>query len=55
MKAIQTGIRTIETEYLQKGYYLAKISYELVPVDGTDYEVKLIFKVEEGGKFILVM
>ena len=50
MEAIQTDIRTIETEYLQKGYYLAKISYELVPVDGTDYEVKLIFKVEEGGK-----
>ena len=53
MEAIQADVRTIETEYLQKGYYLAKISYELVPVENSDYEVKLIFKVEEGGKVLI--
>ena len=37
----------------KKGFYLVKINYELKPVDGSDYEVKLVFKVEEGGKVLI--
>ena len=53
MEAIQADIRTIEKEYLQKGFYLVKINYELKPVEGSDSEVTLVFKVEEGGKVLI--
>jgi outer membrane protein insertion porin family len=46
---IMKDLRLIERQYLEKGYYLAKASFELKPREGKKHEVVLVFNVEEGG------
>ena len=51
--AITSDLRIIEKAYLEKGFYLAKASYKLVPVEGNPQQVEVEFVVEEGGKVLV--
>ncbi|OGR27671.1 MAG: outer membrane protein assembly factor BamA, partial [Desulfobacca sp. RBG_16_60_12] len=49
--AIKEDINKVQQAYREKGYYEAKISYELVPV--SEHEVDLVLNVNEGGKMAI--
>lgn len=51
--AVASDVRTIEKMYLEKGYFLAKVSYKLVPIEGNDSQVELQFIIDEGGKVLI--
>ena len=51
--AVAGDVRTIEKMYLEKGYYLAKASYKLQPIEGNPNQVELQFIVDEGGKVLI--
>lgn len=51
--AITSDLRIIEKAYLEKGFYLAKASYKLIPVDGNPQQVELEYVVDEGGKVLV--
>ena len=46
--AIKEDINKVQQAYREKGYYEAKISYELMPAG--EHEVNLMLHVNEGGK-----
>jgi len=49
--AIRENINKIQNLYREKGFYEARITYELVPVTNT--EVTLVFHINEGGKLAI--
>ncbi len=49
--AIKEDINKVQQAYREKGYYEAKISYELVPI--SEHEVDLVLNVNEGGKMAI--
>ncbi len=49
--AIRENINKIQNLYREKGFYEARINYELQPVTNT--EVNLVLKIEEGGKMAI--
>jgi outer membrane protein insertion porin family len=49
--AIQENVNKIQNLYREKGFYEARITYELVPVTNT--EVTLVFHINEGGKLAI--
>jgi outer membrane protein insertion porin family len=49
--AIQENVNKIQNLYREKGFYEARITYELVPVTNT--EVTLVFHINEGGKLTI--
>jgi len=49
--AIKEDINKVQQAYREKGYYEAKISYELVPAG--EHEVNLVLNVNEGGKMVI--
>jgi outer membrane protein insertion porin family len=49
--AIKEDINKVEQMYREKGYYEARISYELVPAG--EHEVNLVLKIDEGGKLAI--
>lgn len=49
--AIKEDINKVEQMYREKGYYEARISYDLVPVG--EHEVNLALHVNEGGKMAI--
>lgn len=51
--SIASDIRMIEKAYLEKGFYLAKASFELVPVPKNPQQVELVITVDEGGKVLV--
>ncbi|SME99606.1 outer membrane protein assembly factor BamA [Pseudobacteriovorax antillogorgiicola] len=51
--AITNDVRMIEKAYLEKGFYLAKASFKLVPVPDNPQQVKLEIIVDEGGKVLV--
>ncbi|MFZ5453792.1 MAG: outer membrane protein assembly factor BamA [Thermodesulfobacteriota bacterium] len=48
---IQENINKILKFYREKGFYQAKVTYQLQPV--TDTEVNLVFNINEGGKLAI--
>ena len=46
--AIKEDINKVQKEYREKGYYEAKITYELMPAG--EHEVNLMLHIDEGGK-----
>ncbi|MDI6854166.1 MAG: outer membrane protein assembly factor BamA [Deltaproteobacteria bacterium] len=46
--AIRENVAKIQKLYTEKGFYQAKVDYELQPI--TDTESDLVFKIDEGGK-----
>ncbi len=50
---ITTDLRTIEKQYLEKGFFLAQARYALVKREGNDHEVTLKFIIDEGGKVMV--
>ena len=51
--AITNDVRMIEKAYLEKGFYLAKASYKLVPVENNPQQVEVEIDVDEGGKVLV--
>ena len=49
--AIKEDINKVQQAYREKGYYEAKITYELVPAG--EHEVNLVLNVNEGGKMAI--
>lgn len=47
---IKSAQKNIAKKYEEKGFYLARADYELVPVPGRPYEVELNFKIFENEK-----
>lgn len=47
---ITNDLRIIERIYVEKGFFLTKANYVLEPVPDRKHEVKLIYRIEEGGK-----
>lgn len=47
-ETIASDIRTLEKQYAEDGFYLARVRYQLVTIN--EKEVKLVFQIEEGGK-----
>ncbi len=43
---IEDGFQKVKKKYIEKGYYLADLSYELVPTDKPQF-VKLLIKIDE--------
>lgn len=50
---INNDLRMIEKQYLEKGFYLAKATYELEPKPDNKHEVTLKYVVDEGGKVMV--
>jgi outer membrane protein insertion porin family len=50
---INSDLRMIEKQYLDKGYYLAKGFYKLESEPGNELEVTLVYNIEEGGKVLV--
>lgn len=48
---IAADIRLIEKKYEEKGFYLAKATYELQ--ETSESEVSVVFRVDEGGKVLV--
>ncbi len=51
--AVTNDVRMIEKMYLEKGFYLAKASYKLVPLPDNPNQVDLQFIIDEGGKVLV--
>jgi outer membrane protein insertion porin family len=49
--AIRENINKIQNMYREKGYYEAKITYDLEPISNT--EVNLVLKIDEGDKLAI--
>ena len=50
---INNDIRLIEKQYLEKGFYLAKASYRLIPEGDKGHEVTLEYTIDEAGKVLI--
>ena len=45
---VQTAIRAMQKKYEDKGYYLAQIRFEVIPVSKDSSEVHLVFYIQEN-------
>lgn len=45
---VQTGIRALQKKYEDKGYYLAQIRFQVIPVRKDSSEVHLLFEIQEN-------
>lgn len=52
-KSINSDLRMIEKAYLEKGFFLAKATYKLKPVEGNKQQVEVEITVDEGGKILV--
>ncbi len=50
---INSDLRLIEKQYLEKGFYLAKATYKLEASPSNPNEVTLAYIIEEGGKVLI--
>lgn len=50
---INTDLRMIEKQYLEKGFYLAKATYKIDANPDSENEVTLTYLIEEGGKVLI--
>lgn len=48
---ITKGVADIQKAYEEKGYYIAKVTYEVIPVE--NQTVKVVFNVEENSQVIV--
>jgi outer membrane protein insertion porin family len=50
---LQANVEKVKALYVEKGYYLAKVDYQLLPLGGPSDQVDVVFKISEQAKVMV--
>ncbi|WP_240359767.1 outer membrane protein assembly factor BamA [Pyxidicoccus trucidator] len=53
METVRSSVQKIQAKYVEKGYFLAEVTYELKPVEGTPGAVDVVFVTNERAKVMV--